>query len=697
MGLDQLITEILAMPAIKPSISQISRHVDSPRFFDDFLRATGNPMSAYKSALYAAEGSLLGVISKRKREFKEFLAMHYVSLDNLPPDKALSTALGTEASQSALAKAIVQEGLMSPIMPQGHKLKMKGKCWYLTPEVVGEDIAKENLKAYIQSEYKTIDDINDDHNVVTVLGCEATLTSMISALIQSGSISPIIPPGHNVRYNSRYFAKEIVGEAQAEENIRRHIQENFPTLDDLPKSGCLATALGAKSENKKDLARQCIKNGIISPEMPEEHEPGKGRLLYFDATVVGEETSLANIRSYVLKRYSDLDALDIKAVTSLNKALNLEKMKISTLAKKLICLGFFGTEIPDFCESPGRITSWYLDADIVGDEQFKKNIFNYARAKYKSLNDIGQDQTIATALGLENYNKATVVKACVEHGIFSPEIGSFEKRTYNAYFNPDLVGSDNALENARKWLVYNYTSVDEIKMDATIAKLFGSRSLFDFRNEVLARGWLPSTKDGEKRKTRAYPLTAKFRMQEFPEELESRIQQEVELLGHHENGRVKQGVIKDWLRKIIYVFDSPEYIQLYSRGVPLTAYTFCHFKDRSTLYAARSALMVLLRKNKGFDAAGTSETEALRLLRKIRPDVYEARLQSMALDLATKKYVLQNAAEPSQEVRTATEGVFNSEKNYFRRKAKELALQIWLQHSIDFFDGEEYSRLRGLG
>jgi len=255
MGLDALVKALEENPGLEATTETLLPFVDGPEFFEGFLRSKGHSLIAnLKNRLYENDGSLLGVIQKRKAQFLEYLRTKYnksnideLTLDDIKKNYALATALGVHNSHKTIAAALVEQGLMSPVLPQDHAISKSSRpSSYIDADIVGAEQAKANLRQHVQCIYTTLDDINLNQALATALGIDKSHKSIAAALVEQGLMSSLLPQGHTIGRpggSSWYINADIVGAEQAMANLRQYVQCTYDTLDDIKEDQALATAL----------------------------------------------------------------------------------------------------------------------------------------------------------------------------------------------------------------------------------------------------------------------------------------------------------------------------------------------------------------------------------------------------------------------------------------------------------------------
>jgi len=86
------------------------------------------------------------------------------------------------------------------------------------------------------------------------------------------------------------------------------------------------------------------------------------------------------------------------------------------------------------------------------------------------------ESKIASALGVERV-RPIVARACVEHGLLSPELpDNYPLKSQSLYFKKRVVGEKQALRNLKKAVQAKYATLDDVDANSTLAKFFGVES-----------------------------------------------------------------------------------------------------------------------------------------------------------------------------------------------------------------------------
>src|SRR3989344_5719669 len=496
MSLDGLLQALEENPDLEASTETLLPFVDGPEFFERFIEKKG--YFQFRVALYQKEGSLLNVIEKNKEFFRNFIDSKYTTLNDIKPHRFLASALGVENRQKAIAKALVERGFMSPEMPDGHSITEHSgpNQLYVDSEVVGEEQAERNIRKYLQTNYNNLDDVGFDNALASALGVEKKSGKIAKALVERGFMSPELPDGHPISNRSHltwYITPEVVGKVQAESNLRKYVQATYKTLDDVRHNSPLASALSVEEKYKTSaIVKSLIEKGIMSPEIPEGHSIGRAwGTWYLNLEIVGEEQAERNLRRYVQATYGTLD--DVRKHWALASALGVKNI-VGEVVRVIVEKGFMSPELPDGHGIGGSQGSFYLDSEIVGYEQAERNLRRYVQATYGTLDDVGVNWALASALGVEKLT-GKIAKALVERGFMSPEMPDghpiLKGPRLSFYIDTKVVREEKAEENLRKYVQAKYRTLEDVRQNPALASALG---VYNKKTaivaELLKRGYL---------------------------------------------------------------------------------------------------------------------------------------------------------------------------------------------------------------
>ncbi len=288
------------------------------------------------------------IVGKKKaeRNLKRYVQSNYVTLDDIGDNKALSVVLRVSRNPDDIARGCLDRGFLSPKLPRGHPISKKTGCRYLDKTMVGPGQVKENVMAYVNYTYETLDDISMNRALSSVLNLlDANQTTLARALVKRGFLSPELPIGHipKRKKGSFYFKVGVVGEEQAERNLKIYMQFKYATLDDIDINKGISTALGVPPYSTKATAKACVERGFLSAEIPDNHTLSKWSYLsfYINPEVVSSEQIHANLRKYVQYTYASIN--DVKRNKALAVALGIKDTR-AVLRAKLIELGWLASD-----------------------------------------------------------------------------------------------------------------------------------------------------------------------------------------------------------------------------------------------------------------------------------------------------------------------------------------------------------------
>jgi len=519
MGIDDLIRALQKNPTLEVSSETLLPFVDGPEFFEEFLQHKGLP-NHFKARFYEKEGNLLGVIRQRKSFFESFIHSRYSNLDEIKDDVGVAHSLGVSFVKSAIAKALVDEGIMTAEIPDHHKISriLIGISYYIDPNIVGEEQAFNNIKKYTQQKYSTIDDIKQDLGLANYFKVSKfAIPPLAKACIDSGILSADLPNNHPLskgRRRSLFFVPEVVGEEKVLENLKKYAQSKYKTLDDVkPSDELFADILGCNRDNSA-MTKICVEKGILSPEMPDGHPISRGGShlsFYLVSNIVGEEWFLKNLQKYAHNNFPTLDHIS-KRSWALGSAIGVPNGKIP-IAQALVEKGIMDPKMPENQALGNKVySSLYLNPRVVGENWALMNLKNYIQSHYSTLDDLPKTKVLGTCLGVNGSFRAETARACIEKGIFNPEmpkdhpISSGAKGT-SFYLRPTVVGEEWALINLRNYIQSNYKTLDDLPSGGAL------ENVLDIHDKVkkniarycIEKGILsPKMPEGHRMSTKAY-------------------------------------------------------------------------------------------------------------------------------------------------------------------------------------------------
>ncbi len=428
MSLEALINELKENPKLKASSETLTRFVDSPEFFEEFIKT--KKINKLKNKLYTLEGGLLRLIEIHKEKFKEFIHSKYKTLDDVSRNKPLGSILGLKNKDGKnIAKALVDLKLMNAEIFEGCFLNKRGRrtTFYFNPEVVGEEQARKNLIKWIQDRYQTLDCIRQSTILAHALKLpNANTSTIVKEIVNQKIMGPIMPDNHPINKKNRtscYVLPKIVGEEQARENLKTWVRGNYKTLDDIRQniSLVLTSALGAPNNNLTNVIKEIVNQKIMSPIMPDNHPIGKKRKTswYVHPEIVGKKQARANIKRYVQDRYKNIN--DIKDNRALISVLGIPDRKITTLRAKIAELGWLNDDFRSYAESslPESFTkqkSRSKKTKAANNKQISKKLEHKNSGTTTFVKGEAFEQLFGLFLSYTNPNKLIVPQYCLDVG-----------------------------------------------------------------------------------------------------------------------------------------------------------------------------------------------------------------------------------------------------------------------------------------
>ena len=290
--------------------------------------------------------------------------------------------------------------------------------------------------------------------------------------------------------------------------------------------GPVAAALGLSSGAGTDgamLARKILELELLSPEIPLDRPVKRGfGAFYLDPGIVGPAQVLVNVRRLVeheqrrepssARRCTHLD--NIEGNIALGAALGLpseERHLTSGLARKFIELKLISPDIPPGHPIMRARGSFYLNPEVVGSGKVLENIISWIRGEqskeqvgermFTTLDDIPKSAAVGVALGLglrDARRGTSIARRLCELGVISPELPEAHIRSSrrgSLYLKAEVVGVEQAADNARRLLQERYTFLGDVQRAdpgfAALCRALGSEvSAPALRETVRARGWL---------------------------------------------------------------------------------------------------------------------------------------------------------------------------------------------------------------
>lgn len=194
------------------------------------------------------------------------------NLDDVRQNEALSTALRCPKNSTAIAAALVRNGILGGVLPDGHPFSVgQVRSNYFDPAVVGEVTVRANILRFLQREAPTLDDLPMIDSLCTTLGVERRRWALAKYVVKENLIDWRIPPFHDIQIaqGSLYLNKEVMSKEQINFNLRIIFNSTYDgNLDNLPgKSKSLSSALGV-ANNKGAIAKELVARKIASPMPP---------------------------------------------------------------------------------------------------------------------------------------------------------------------------------------------------------------------------------------------------------------------------------------------------------------------------------------------------------------------------------------------------------------------------------------------
>jgi hypothetical protein len=218
--------------------------------------------------------------------------------------KGVKTLLGLppSAKVTEVARALVELGIVDPVIPDGHELPFRRLSLYFELDVVGA-FASMNVGKAVKERYESLDHIVDQV-FANPYGSVRESRKLAAQAAQQEWLPSSLPEGQapgrsEVRYGTTYFFDaEIVTEAVVQRNVDVFLGR-LPHLDHIrvETKGIRALKEILDCETWK-IAKRAVDLNLLSPYLDQEYTPPSEQGNFFDERVVGKKTADANRREY---------------------------------------------------------------------------------------------------------------------------------------------------------------------------------------------------------------------------------------------------------------------------------------------------------------------------------------------------------------------------------------------------------------
>lgn len=329
---------------------------------------------------------------------------------------------------------------------------------------------KSQLREHIRTEYPNLDHLRSWSALGRLVGVGRSSAELARLLVETHVLSPLLPEGHSIsrRTGTRFLKSHIVGPDMVRLNISRYVKDNFANLDEVTDSQALATALNVP-RSKRDVQQALVAGAFMSPEMP----PGttvssRGFITaYLDPYVVGAQWAGKNLESYVESTYKNLDEVGEDEV--LSTCLRCERAP-RKIAAALVKAGLMSPLLPDGPILATNRASFYFDAEIVGSENVRTNVQKCVSSRFRSIDDVEEDPSLALGLGIpgSRENRVTRIQLATElvrqnylSGVIPTGHGTIERRG-SLFFDARVVGESMAFLNLKFFVHERARTLDDI-------------------------------------------------------------------------------------------------------------------------------------------------------------------------------------------------------------------------------------------
>lgn len=442
------------------------------------------------------DSSLFGEAAERR--FAERFLIEVPTLDHLQRNVAIARALRCKNAVPDLARRAMELGLLPATPPTGLPLfRPSGvPSRYFHAQIFGKAGATKNVVHALHRLVPDLDAISNLHDVAKLLGVHGTERAVarrcITLGIANGPASletQIIRPDGTL---SLHLDPRVRRRHLCLKDLKRLVEHQEISLDSLASKPALALLLRCEP-SPSSLSQALVRCGIFSAS-PAPRLAVRGRLHpLVDPTVAPPDTARANLRRLLRDRFPTLDHVERDA--ALAKALRCDNTRIA-IATKMIELGVYSWRMPRgaslFAVSGG---SFYVKTSVMGDpRRVDLNIKRSIRGRITTLDDVRQNEALATALGCEK-SATAIARTLALRNILSPVVPEGHPfaigHTRSNYFDRTVVGPSQLQENLRRYFQHTAATLDDLPMSDALCAEFG----IDRRRRALAahavkRGYL---------------------------------------------------------------------------------------------------------------------------------------------------------------------------------------------------------------
>ena len=242
----------VALVSEGPSVNQIAKaliehDLFSPVLPDDLLQNRVRAIEHYFDPNIVGNEALTNL--------KRFVQKNYPTLIDIKVGDGVTKYLGVKKenkfSINKVARKFIEYGFLNPELPDSLLgLSFKKIQIYFNPEVVGDEVARENLTKKIRSQFSTLDDIVVPYtrSVGRALGIKTRKGwKVCKKLVELGVFSPELPDGHPISRPammiSYYINPHVVGREEVVKNLKKYVQCTYTCVEDIGKDHPLGVGL----------------------------------------------------------------------------------------------------------------------------------------------------------------------------------------------------------------------------------------------------------------------------------------------------------------------------------------------------------------------------------------------------------------------------------------------------------------------
>jgi hypothetical protein len=443
----------------------------------------------------------------RYANLRKAVTDRFPRIDCVQPDRALATALGVlegdRGSRYALARAIISDGILSPVLQKSYlEFSDIRIADYVNPKIVlDQEIRHRNASLVIECRNPGLSNASHDPMVLAALGitehrARKQPTLVARALVEGDfGYSPSVEllTGTDTSDARLLLDRRVVRDVrELEKSLSALIRGRFSNLDEIRTEdldlGSILELTRTQRGTTWGLSAALVEKEYMSPEIPLEHtrELTSFSTAYLDPRIIKDATQRhINLQLIIKERFQTLD--DVRDSLALASVLSIPRDEASSSiahARRLVDLRLMSSEIPSQHKTPSGRISNYFNPDVISNpELIRTNIRKAVLERFSNLDEVVYVQSIATALGVEAKLKdkaETFARVLVERGIFPssmPPGHEHFKRMGNhptRYINPSIIlNRETLIQNFKRVIDTLYTNLDDVTRKGSVATFLG--------------------------------------------------------------------------------------------------------------------------------------------------------------------------------------------------------------------------------